>query len=378
MSASARLAPPAPDRAVLGAWLWTRVATWVVVGAAAWVTAIGSTRPAPVLTRWVQWDAVHFRDIARYGYAGPPANPDDTPLEAFFPGLPLVLRALSRLGMGLAPAGLLVSAAALAVAVVALRRIGDLDVPGPPAGTGGRAVLLLLVSPCAVFLAAGYSEALFLALALPAWLLARHGRWWPAGMLCALATSVRVTGLFLALALAVEFLVRRPRPWRDAPALALPVLPVLAFFAYLNARTGDWLAWKHAQESHWDRYFTWPWDALATTWRAAFLDPGLPTQFAWYFRLEVLFVLLGVAGTGWLLLRRRWAEATYVGAQVAALATSEYYLSVPRAALLWFPLWTALAAWTLRSRTVLALWLAVSIPLAVLLATAYSTGAWAG
>jgi len=366
------------DRSVLGGWLWTRVATWLVVASAAWTTARGVTRPAPVLDRWVQWDAVHFRDIARYGYAGPPGTTDDTPLEAFFPGLPLLLRALGALGLDLTSAGLLVSAVSLAVALVALRRIGDGDGVLRSVGTGERAALLLLLSPCAVFLAAGYSEALFLALALPAWLLARSGRWWPAGVLCALATGVRVTGVFLAAALAVEFVLQRPRRWREAPALALPVLPVLAFFGYLHARTGDWMAWQHAQSAHWHRNLTSPWDALATTWRAAFLEPGEATQFAWYFRLEMLFVLLGVAGTGWLLLRRRWAEATYVGLQVVALATSEYYLSVPRAALLWFPLWTALAAWTLRSRTVLALWLAFSVPLAVLLAAAYSTGVWAG
>ncbi len=72
-------------------------------------------------------------------------------------------------------AGLLVSLVAGAVAAVALARIAALHLPGSRAG--GRAALFLLVSPCAVFLAAGYSEALFLALALPAWLAARRQRW---------------------------------------------------------------------------------------------------------------------------------------------------------------------------------------------------------
>ncbi|OEJ34937.1 hypothetical protein BGK67_29645 [Streptomyces subrutilus] len=70
------------------------------------------------------------------------------------------------------------------VAVLALARIARHHLPHPDAGR--RAVLFLLFSPCAVFLAAGYTEALFLALALPAWLAALRRNWPAAAVLAAL------------------------------------------------------------------------------------------------------------------------------------------------------------------------------------------------
>ncbi len=364
------------DRDALGLWMATRVAVVATIGAAAWLVGDGQ-RPGDLLGRLLQWDAVHYAAIAAYGYDGDPASIDPTPLEAFFPGFPLVLRAVATTGLPYAVAGPLVSLVAGAVAVVALYRLAVVE--AGPDGRGSRAVLLLLLSPTAVFLAAGYTEALFLALALPCWLAARRGSWAAAGLLATAACAVRVTGLFLAAALLVQWATTREHRRLGAlPWLALPALPALAYSVYLEARTGDWLAWQHAQESHWGRVLTSPWEAFTTTWRAGFLDPGQPPGFAWYFRLEIVAVLVGVVLTGWLLIRRRWGESTYVGLQVAALATSAFYLSVPRATLLWWPLWTGLAVWSLRHRWVWWAYLSVSAPLMVLLAATYATGRWAG
>ncbi|MGH8868721.1 MAG: mannosyltransferase family protein [Actinomycetes bacterium] len=378
------------DREVLGLWLASRLSVVVVVTSAGWIFSAGD-RPEPFWDRWVRWDAVHYEAIARFGYDGNPASTDPTPLEAFFPGFPLLLRFLAETGLGYVGAGLLISLVAGAVGMLALARTAALE-PGagspgtgspgagsPASAVGARAVLLVVVSPAAVFLAVGYTEALFLALALPAWLAARRGAWATAGLLAMAATGVRVTGLFLAVALVVEYAVARDRRtgWRGLAWLATPLVPLVAYSAYQHERTGDWQAWQHAQEAHWSRTFTWPWEAFETTFRAAFLDEVQTPGFAWYFRLEVVMALVGVALTLWLLWRRRWAEFTYVGLQVGALVTSSFYLSVPRASLLWWPLWTALAAAS-RRRWVLGLYLAVSVPVAVLVAGAYAMQRWAG
>jgi hypothetical protein len=85
-----------------------------------------------------------------------------------------------------------------------------------------------------------------------------------------------------------------------------------------------------------------------------------------------------VALTGWLLRRRRWGEATYVGVQVAAFATSTWYFSVPRATLLWWPLWILLAAWSLRRPWVLTAYFAVIAPFMVVFTLLFAVGRWAG
>jgi hypothetical protein len=355
-----RLAPA--DRAALVAWLWTRAAVLLLAGAGAVVL---EQTDRGLVGLWRRWDADLLRKIAQYGYDGYPADYPDRGVEAFFPGFPLVLRAVHAAVPDWTAAGLLVSLLAGGVAVVALSRLAELDgVDGP------RAVLLLLVSPSAVFLFAGYTEALWLALALPAWLAGRSGRWPLAAVLAAGACAVRVNGLFLVAGLAVLCLTSGRR--RDLPWLLVPLLPVLAYGAHLWRLTGDPLRWLAAQEEGWDRRLTWPLDALTTTLRMA---EGTGA-FAHVARLEVAAVAVGLGLTVLLAARRRWAEAVYVGCTVGSLATSTFYLSVARSTLLWFPLWLLLAG--ARARWVLPAYLAVAVPLCAVGVLSFTTGRWAG
>ncbi|MER6512787.1 mannosyltransferase family protein [Nonomuraea sp. NPDC001636] len=318
--------------------------------------------------KWRQWDAGLFVTIAQYGYDGEPGKPRDDGLPAFFPGLPVALRAVHLVVPDWAICGLLISLVAGAVAMVALARLAEFE-----GATGWMAVLALLLFPMAVFLAAGYSESLFLAFAIPAWLAARLGRWPQAVLLAAGASCVRITGLFLAVALAVEF-VRSKESWRRAGWLAVPFLPLAAYSFYHYRRSGDWLAWKHAQEAGWGRDFVWPWEAWRTTWNSAMGTD----DFAVAFRMEIAGAVLAVGVLVWLLALRRWSEAVYCGLQAAALMTSAYYLSIPRSLLLWFPLWVLVAKVATRKPWVIVLYAAICGPLMYLNAARFLTGAWAG
>lgn len=355
---------------MLALWLLSRASLWVVAGAAGWLFAAGPDVPA-LLDRWQQWDFHHYWGIALYGYGGQPTG---VPNEAFFPGLPGLLWLGDALGVRHVVTGLAVSAAAGAVAAVALGRLADLE--GGP-GTGRRAVLVWLLAPPAVFLAAPYTEALFLGLALPAWLAVRRQRWALAGTLVALACTVRVSGVFLAAAVGVAWLTGTRRRPADLGWVALPALPVLAWLAYVRVLTGSWFGWLDAQAREWHREFTWPWDAWTNTWEAAFGGTQSP-GFAWMFRAEIVALLVGSVVTAVLLRRRRWGEATWVGLQVGAFANSTWYFSVPRATLLWWPLWIGLGVLAGRHRWLLWTWVAVSGPLMVVWSAAYLTGRWAG
>ncbi|GAA3132304.1 hypothetical protein GCM10010466_23630 [Planomonospora alba] len=354
-------------------WIASRLGIVVLAAASAAAVAQGDN-VAPFLERWRHWDADLLAVVAEHGYGGDPSRDPDAGLPAFFPGMPLALRAVNLVTGDWTLAGLLISFAAGAVAVVALARLAESE--GPP-GAGWRAVLALLLWPMSVFLFAGYSESLFLAFALPAWLAARRGRWPLAAALAAGASCVRITGLFLALALIVEFAVQR-RPVRQAPWLAVPFLPLAAYSAYQYGRTGDWMAWKTAQEAGWGRTMVWPWESLATTWSSA-MGEG---QFAWAFRMELAGAAVGVTLVVVLLLLRRWSELVYVGLQVGALICSAYYLSIPRSALLWWPLFLLVARVSTpgpRWRTgVIAVYALVMGPLAVFHTMSFMEGAWVG
>ena len=359
--------------AALRPWLASRLAVLVLTVAGAWQLADaerGEVRG--LVASWDRWDAGLFRKVAEHGYQGYPDAYADRGVEAFFPGFPLVLALVHRVVPDWTAAGLLVSLVAGGVASVFLARLAALDgVPGP------AAVTALVLSPYAVFLAAGYSEALFLALALPGWWCARQGHWRAASLLVAGATGVRISGLFLAAGLVVQYLVTTRGVRRDAVWLLAPVAVLAAWFGWLRAVTGDWTRWFDVQERYWGRSPTPPWEAFATTVAAA-REGAQGAEYAWSFGAEVVAVLLGAGLTAVLLHRRAWGEATYVGLSVLALATSSFYLSVARATLLWFPLWVLLAAAGTRRPALTTAYVAVSAPLMAVGVLVFTSGRWVG
>jgi hypothetical protein len=355
------LSTTAVDRAALGAWAGSRLGVLVLSVGVALFSSYGDLKDS-FLDRWTQWDVDLFIEIAKYGYRGDPSGPQDAGLPAFFPGLPLLIRAVHYVIPSWELSALLISLVAGTVAMVALARLSDVGV---------KAVVALLLSPFAVFLFAGYSEALFLAFALPAWLLARQRRWEPAALCATGAACVRVTGIFLAVALIVEFLVA-DRRWRLTPYLLLPFGPVVVYTLYQWRRTGDWLAWQHAQQEGWGRSLAWPWEAFHTTWDAAF---GEQNEFTGAFRVELVAAVIGVVLLGWLLAQRRWSEAVYVGLPLASLLTSAFYLSIGRATLLWWPLWLGIGRLRWPAYAVVLL---VFVPLLGEEIILFTAGHWAG
>ena len=133
---------------------------------------------------------------------------------------------------------------------------------------GGRAaVLVLAAAPYGFFLVTVYSEALFLACALGAWRSRPDAALVGGGAAGRSASGVRINGIFLAVALLVLYLqqargdrragvsagVRAARAGpagcaTDVLALALPLVAVGGYFAYLRGRTGTWNAWQTAQD----------------------------------------------------------------------------------------------------------------------------------
>jgi hypothetical protein len=318
----------------LRSWVATRVA--LVVLLVAGTQQVFSGRGEGWLAGWDSWDVTLFRKIAQYGYDGYPQHYPDKDVAAFFPGFPFVLRVFHTVVPSWTAAGLLVSFLAGAVAVVYLARLAELD-----GVDGSRAVLFLVLSPYAVFLAVGYSESLFLACAVPGWYAARRGRWEAASLLVAGACLVRISGLFLAIGLVVLW-ATSSRDKRALPWLAAPFVALLGFVVYLHHLSGDWLRWQHAQAEGWGRHLTSPLTALRNTWDAAH-ESTLSAEYRWSYYAQIVCVVVGLVVVAACLARKEWGEATYVGLSVAALATSTVYLSVERATLLWFPLWVLLA-----------------------------------
>jgi hypothetical protein len=266
------------DRTALGLWLGTRAIVLLISIYARYATSSGKS--SSWLNLWQHWDWYRYLTIAEYGYTSGKGPAYDQNITAFLPGFPLTLRAVDLVVRNWVVSGLLISFVAGGVAVLALARLTEFEYErrhpdaGPDSGRRAAriAVLLLICAPAAIFLAVGYTEALFLAFAVPAWLAARRGQWVRSGILLAFACTVRINGLFELAGVAVMFLASRParRDWTRSPALLLPVVSAGAYAAYLKDITGDWLSWLHAEKRGWDRSLTNPITAWRNSWNDAF------------------------------------------------------------------------------------------------------------
>jgi len=386
----------------------TRLALWLVAlfaeattqprrnpGADEWDDpALTGGLPQPfgaVFGVWARWDAVWYLRIAEDGYDSRPEAP------AFFPLYPLLMRGLAPAVGGTLVAAVAISLLASFAAFYLLHRLATHEAG---ALAGRRAVLYLALSPMALFLAAAYGEALFLALALASVWAARRGVLWQAGMWGGLAALSRPTGLVLLVPLAVIAVSQagglraalRPRSlW-----LALVPAGTAAYACYLWAALGDPLRFASVQDV-WHRSTGTPlhglWDALAAGVAAVRqLAAGGNDPVYWTrsvsepirvaaLNLELLLCLAAlVAGT---VLVFRTLPKAYGWFCVVSLALplstpSEALplLSLPRFGLVLFPIFVALAVWAGRRPGVHTVVLA-SFPLLLGLFTAqWATWQW--
>ncbi|HZQ66367.1 MAG TPA: glycosyltransferase family 39 protein [Gaiellaceae bacterium] len=255
---------------------WSRSAIWAAA-LFAWLVFEPNRHPRadrwddPALTRdlgwvtdvWARWDSVWFLRIAEHGYGAASGV-----AAAFYPLYPLTLAGGGRvLGGHYVLAGILISLAATLVAFQLLYRLAEERLGAEGAR---RAVLYLAVFPMSLFLQAVYSESLFLALALGAFLLAERGRWLGAGAATGLAVLTRISGVALLPALAL-IAWRRPERRRALASLALAPAIFAAYPLYLGLDRGDAFAFTKAQ-GFWNRHLSAAgplggiWDGLRAGW----------------------------------------------------------------------------------------------------------------
>ena len=162
---------------------------------------------------WTRWDTGWYWYIAEAGYnyhgAGQQAH------VAFFPAYPLAMRVLGAPIGDVLVAGVVVTfASGLAAAVLFHRWCADAF--GPRVARLG--LVLLLLYPFAYYLfGVVYSDALFLAAAIAAFVLLERDRPWLAGLAGAVATAARPVGVALVIGLVVRALeVRGVVGWGPA------------------------------------------------------------------------------------------------------------------------------------------------------------------
>jgi hypothetical protein len=437
-------------RALLG----SRALVWAAVAAVVLAFGFGPVRHAfnpPYTTRgfgWLgdvlaapaaRWDSSWYLVIAHYGYR-PDLGHFTEARAAFFPLYPLGIRAFSSVGLPAVLGGVLISLAALALALYGIHRLTTLELTSARGRALSRerahdvarlAVILTAFGPMAFFLSAVYSEALYLALSIGVFYAARQGRFGIACVLGALAGATRSAGLLLLLPVLILYLygpredrapdfariaqrdqgplrrvaaladlrsvAPRYRVRRDALWLALFPAGLLLFMGYLALGGGGAMAPFHAQQD-WGRQFAGPlaglWDAASAAFQSArqllsfqqhhvyfaVAAKDSPAIAASHNLVDFAFLLAAVGALAGVLRRLPFAYFAYVLAALALALSypiaTEPLMSLPRFVLVLFPLTIAIACWLAERPRVRAGALVLSAAFMAVSAAQFATWHW--
>jgi hypothetical protein len=317
--------------------------------------ALGNALVGPA----TRFDAAYYLSIASHGYTR------NSVLPVFFPLYPLLIHVFSYLTGSDAIAGVAISWASFGIALVLLHRLTELEL-------GKRAadatVLLLAFTPLSFFFTAVYTESLFLLFSVGTIYAARRERWALAGILGALATLTRVTGILLVVPILIMHLPSRRRLGRHLGWVLLLPAALIGYLAFLAASGFSWLAPFH-DETHWNRVSTGPIGGITSALATAIHSTGAilrgaepiydPTRYgplAPAAESVLLLLVLVVAGVVLVsCLRRLPLEyGAYAGLALMMCISSpvvqQPLVSLDRYVLTIFPLWMAAGAWIAKHR----------------------------
>ncbi len=319
---------------------------------------------------WNRWDALNYQKLAQFGYH---ATGELQPLLVFYPLYPWTVRLFAFFTRDYLLSAFVISTLASLVAAIVLQRLVEIDYSRALAQ---RAVWFLFIFPTSYFLHIGYTESLFLMLALSCVYAARKQRWLLAGVLGALTCLTRANGLVLIPALMIEVLTqyRTTRRWQWQ-WLWIGVA-ALGFGGYLLLNqhvTGDAFAFTQLMQRFFFKTLSAPWTGIDNALGSLTRDP---TEAEMIGMQEVLFILLGFVCTvvSWIKLRPVYS-VWMIGNWLMFVSVS-FVLSVPRYTLTMFPIYILFSL--LATRRV---WLAVITVWSILylsfFASQFTWGRWA-
>jgi hypothetical protein len=320
----------------VGVYLLSRAATVLTAGG---IALIARSSLGSVLARW---DGGWYLSVARDGY--PSFVPRGLGVAAqssiaFFPGYPLLIRALST-PFGLSPV-LVGCAISLIAGLAATVGLWQLAVRLSDESAADRTVELFAFFPSAFVLSMVYADALFIALSVWCLLALLDRRWLAAGATAAAAGLVRPTALALCVSCAWGAIVaiRNGGSWRALIAPALAPWGSLLYLGYIWIHTGDAFAFFEVESRGWGNHF----DLGASNIRNALRHLG---EMRLTFFVAVVAFVVGGMGVGlWLLIR--WhapgVVAAYVSVVIGLSILGSNSVSMPRFLLAAFPLLIPLA-----------------------------------
>ncbi len=318
---------------------------------------------------WHRYDTLWYTKDALVGY-------QDDPGMVFLPFYGVLIALVAPFTAGnYVLASLIISNAACALAFILFYQLvvaGFAD-----SALARRALICLAAFPTAFYLVAGYTESLFLALTLGAFLLAQRRRWWLVGALACLAALTRLQGIVLCVPLTWIALRDQPaRGWRNycarLPALVGAPLGTGIYFLILSL--------NHLGSP--DRFYASEWhSATAFPWVSVsrFVERWLAGKTLYYEGDNALILIFFIALSLVVLWKFKPYSKLYVAVTLLVLLMRSYdtaqFDSMFRYVLLLFPCFIVLGM-LLRRRVFLAAYVVLGVAWQCLLLSRFVQWIW--
>jgi len=327
----------------------------------------------PLLAVWGRWDAIHYLDIARRGYYGTDM--------AFFPLYPLLIRIVGGLIGNYLVAGLIISNVAFLFGLLFFYKLVEHQYNRVVAH---RAIFYVSIFPTAIFFSAVYTEALFFALTVASFYYIREHKWLAAGIFGGLAAFTRVEGILLFVPYVIEVftptaagswkhpLAGRARSIRVVAGGVAIVLGLALYMLILWVLRGDPLYFSGVQ-AHWNRHLAPPWVSLWHSIALLFTSHTPQTVAGQAIELAFTALMIAVMIAGFQRLRPSFSA--YMALSILVPLCTSSLMSMPRFALVLFPMFTVLALWGAKS-WVHNLIIAFSLPLLGLFTVLFANWYW--
>jgi Gpi18-like mannosyltransferase len=288
-----------------------------------------------LLAVWGRWDAVHYLDVATVGYQGTDM--------AFFPLYPLLIRAVGSLAGNHLIAGLLISNASFFFGLLYLYKLLEHEYDRAVAR---RAIFYVSIFPTAVYFTAVYTESLFFMLTVGSFYYMRARLWWMAAVFGFLAALTRVEGVILVVPFVMEWFAShdagdRPARVQLGAGILIPFGLVL-YMGYLWVLRADPLYFSHVQV-HWNRHLAPPWISVVNAFGKIAHGSGATLVANQSLEIGFTLLMITVLVAGWHRLRPSYIA--YMGLSILIPMSTSNLMSMPRFALVLFPMFAILARW---------------------------------
>jgi len=335
---------------------------------------------SPLLWAWSNFDGEHYIRIAHQGYG------DLT--YFFFPVYPQVVSYLSGFFadniVSYVISGLLVSNLSFIVGLLGFVKLINIDYKKKVVFIS---LCLLLLFPTSFYFGSVYTESLFFALIIWSFYFARRRKWFLAGVLGAISTATRITGLALIPAYLIEIWLQKKQDGRYnllSPMMGVLIIPlgILIYMFYLNNQVGDPLIFFHSLNQVFGEQRSTQLVMLPQVfYRYVFkILPSIsysyfPVVFTTWLEFVVALVFLLVSIIGFVELRKSYVVFLFFGYLIPTFSGS--FSSLPRYVLVLFPFYILMAIYLSKRSKFLQILVYVFLFICLGIATAlFTRGYW--